>query len=445
MYVFVIDISEDLDTPVTASCDHLIHFETRKNDMTTLNILHFWLAAIYSKVGEPQNSQHLSDDLMKVEKTACSPKVLIIGTHRNSVHVEPITRDQIISEAIEKIHKSLEGKPYLALVDKHILAVDCNQMSCDEPTLLEEVRLLIDKNVEDENPTGFEIPLSWLNFEQIHKKLLQRQIYFCDFNQLHEVTASQFEVFSSFQTFRSMLHFYHSQGRILLLGRCQINEVHSSDESVILDPHWFMKCLFRLCDAVRIVDGDDNFECRQGMLREEIVNRVWNEVIDHKMLLLGCLEKLDLVCELRPYFGVDHDPPDITASAIQPKLYFFPWITQLLPEAYGVQSEPVSGSLRLAIDFKDLLPIGLFSRLVVRLGKWSWAQGWGRRPEVCHGEARIGVDFDHDLVLRIKLQASRIDVIIIKIYESMQNDDCSSTGPTPNICVKVSAPFDTSS
>ena len=67
-------------------------------------------------------------------------------------------------------------------------------------------------------------------------------------------------------------------------------------------------------------------------------------------------------------------------------------------------------------------------------------KGWGRKPEICHSEARVAVDFDHDLILKINLQQNRISLIVIKIYDNLHNeilDGPASSGPTPNVCVKV--------
>ena len=75
----------------------------------------------------------------------------------------------------------------------------------------------------------------------------------------------------------------------------------------------------------------------------------------------------------------------------------------------------------------------------MRLSRWSWNQGWGRRPEMYNSEGRIAVDFDHDLILKICLRYNRITLMIIKIFEGIQSEQSELFyGPTPNVCVKVS-------
>jgi len=77
---------------------------------------------------------------------------------------------------------------------------------------------------------------------------------------------------------------------------------------------------------------------------------------------------------------------------------------------------------------------------MVRISKWSWSQGWGRKPEMYQAKCRVAVDFDHDMILRINLQQHRISVTVIKIFEELHNDHMENyfVGPGANVCVKVS-------
>ncbi|KAI1290090.1 Protein maternal effect lethal 26 [Halotydeus destructor] len=435
LYVLVVDISEHLDSPLAGSVDNVVPIEVQKNDMTTINLIHNWLSTLDSIVGK---HHYVGDDSEDEEQQFSSyPKVLIVGTHRNSVHLEPITRDQIINDAIDKIELSIKDKPYRHLVHSKIFAIDCCQMSHDEPTLLSQLRVCIDQVVQEQHLADYEIPLSWISFDFIIKKLLSRNIYFVDIGQLFEVTRSHFDVYSNYEMFRSMIHFQEVRGKVLTLGQNLLNMPQfSSDEIVILDPVWFAKQINLLCNSVRTFDETDNLSCKQGMLKDEILAQLWSQCVENKDILLECLEKLDIVCELRPYMGSD-EAPDVAASAMVSKLYFVPWIASSLPDNYGYAANMVGDCLRIAVDFKGSIPCGFFSRLVVRLGSWSWGQGWGRRPEVAQGESRLAVDFDHDVELRVSLAQSRIYVVIMKIYESEHEDHDDSLGPNSNVCVKV--------
>lgn len=57
-----------------------------------------------------------------------------------------------------------------------------------------------------------------------------------------------------------------------------------------------------------------------------------------------------------------------------------------------------------------------------------------------NSKARIAVDFDHDIILKINLLQGRIYLIIVKIFEELQNDQIENlfVGPAANVCVKAS-------
>jgi hypothetical protein len=129
---------------------------------------------------------------------------------------------------------------------------------------------------------------------------------------------------------------------------------------------------------------------------------------------------------------------------LQNKVYIFPWITQVITESStetGLQYDLCpSNSLRLVLTFDPLLPVGLYTRLVLRMSRWSWAQGWGRRPEISQSEARLAIDFDHDAVLRIDRRRQLIHLMIVKIYEQLHNEMLEgpyASGPTASVCVKI--------
>ena len=110
---------------------------------------------------------------------------------------------------------------------------------------------------------------------------------------------------------------------------------------------------------------------------ENIINEIWSDFVEQKFILLGCLEKLDIICkhlfemqfqwndfqiirnavELRPYIQVE-DGPDVTANTTVPKLYFFPWITRAVSDNEAVNPQTgdtfQDSSFQLVIDFNHL-------------------------------------------------------------------------------------------
>lgn len=483
IYLLVIDLSNDLETPINQLRSNSIQVETKKCDVNTINVINFWLSVIYSHVGNPSvsffkekdskstetdenlasnsssrncDSPQTPNSFLTTNAKITTPRVIIVGTHRNSLHSEPLTRNQMIEETFEKIRKNLQTKPYGRLVHPEFFAVDCKQMSFDELRILDKLRLLIDNEFMKQNLVNNCVPFAWLEFEQLISKLTKRGINFIDYMQLGELIKTQIEDENCFtannfnSNLQMLINFYHLQGKIFSFNTAY--QSYSNETLIVLDPIWFINCFYKICDFVLKVNKENENMLVSGVLREELLNNVWSEQLDQKLILVGCLEKLDLICELRSCYGLD-DQTDAFQNQYQnqTKCYIFPWITQILPETimnnnqtglfYEVNS---SNSLKLHVMFNVYLPIGLFTRLIVRLCRWSWNQGFGRRPEICHSETRMAVDFDHDLILKIHLKKHRIDLLIIKIFDSsLQTDDfhestvSSNQGPSPNVCVKV--------
>lgn len=233
-----------------------------------LDLIHLWIALLHTTIAsfpipnegnpEPESDSESTFDVQ--------PQVLLVGTHRNSIHAEPITRNQIVKEIFEKIFASFADKSYASHLYKNYIALDCKEMSFDEPSLVQSLKKLSEKMIVEEKTTGFNIPLPWLQLGQILEKLKQRAIYFVDINQLHEVVSSQVDSFQSYENLNAALHFYHNQAKIFYLdcvGQSTSNERNNSYELgiIILDPNWFVNCVYLLCSYVSNVNtDDDNFQ-----------------------------------------------------------------------------------------------------------------------------------------------------------------------------------------
>jgi hypothetical protein len=195
---------------------------------------------------------------------------------------------------------SLAGKTYKNHLNPNYLALDCSEMSFDEPLLLKELRSNVEKIVQKERLINFEIPAPWMEFEQIIEKLKQRGIFFADINQLHEVACSRIDAFQSYDALNAALHFYHNQGKIFCLDHIGYFSLFDSQSVydcgiIILDPNWFLQCVYKLCTFVKTASDDDN--AQYGILSEKLINQIWSDCAEQKFILLGCLEKLDIICE----------------------------------------------------------------------------------------------------------------------------------------------------
>ena len=271
-----------------------------------LNLLHLWITLIHTSIAtfptpndtEETNDDGGNDDGKNRVNTGrnnfdVQPQVLLVGTHRNSLHTEPITRNQIVTEIFEKIFASFADKPYSNHLYKNYIALDCKEMSFDEPSLLQSLKKLVEKMIVEEKVTGFNVPLSWIELGHILEKLRQRAIYFVDTHQLHEVVSSQVpDSFQSYDNLISALRFYHNQAKIFFfdcVGQMSLNMSTNSNSNersnelgiIILDPNWFVNCVYLLCSYVCSMNNDDdNYQI--GVIRlvfQLIYSNYHNEII----------------------------------------------------------------------------------------------------------------------------------------------------------------------
>lgn len=248
--------------------------ELGNQSLTLLNSIHLWVSLIHTTIAgypTPNENSEDSNEEERQEDYAVQPQILLVGTHRNAVHGEPITRNQIVKEIFDKIYGSFENKSYSNHLHKNYIALDSKEMSFDEPNLILNFRMLIENLIVEEKVTGFNIPLPWLQLEHILEKLKQRGIYFVDINQLHEVVSSQVECFHSYDNLNAALHFFHNQSKIFYLDCvsqfCNSERPNSYELGIIiLNPNWFINCIYQLC-LYLCNDTHDDDNLQLGIIR----------------------------------------------------------------------------------------------------------------------------------------------------------------------------------
>lgn len=304
------------------------------------------------------NGQVSSETLLK------HPQVLLVATHRNSVHEEPLTRDATVEDIFTRIKNSLSDKPYAQLLHPQFFALDTNKLSFDEPKKFFELRLAVDRAVQQQQLASAAVPIGWLRLQRLVERLAARGVHFVAQTQLSELLSAQLETEEPLLNdagLQAALQFLHSQGKLLCFGAAGVggplltltgnsnnlesvpfdwnldrqrnwpNPGHSrpnhrngnmmqdvrmvsyNDSLLVLQPNWLLNCFYRLCSFVlRIKQGNEE-ALISGVLREELLNKVWADRLEQKNILVGCLERLDLLCELRPCVGLE-DPPDVASS-----------------------------------------------------------------------------------------------------------------------------------
>lgn len=146
------------------------------------------------------------------------PQVLLVATHRNALHEEPLTRDATIEELFAKIRRSLAQKPYGRLLHPKFFALDTGRMSFDEPRRLQELRQCVDRLARRRRLASAAAPIGWLRLQRLVERLASRGVHFVARSQLAELLSAQLEPdepLLDVPGLQAALQFLHSQGKLL--------------------------------------------------------------------------------------------------------------------------------------------------------------------------------------------------------------------------------------
>lgn len=401
IYIFVMDVSKEIEpdtSTVEAKSNDASKSKPDTGDSSTatessatsdvLNEFHVWLGALHVQ---------LSDVCSFDPQQPLQPKVILVASHRNSLHKQPLARDAALRELFEKVRQSVSGRPYESLLSPNYFALDLKKMSFDEPQRLTELRTAIDQTSLEQRLLSSYVPISWLRLQRCLERLAGRGVHFVARSQLLQLLSSQFEpqqmLLNSTCSLHTALAFMQSNGKLLGFGpevgsglvsdtsgplwsqgndcacyacsncaqygsncpattaahfngtngshstysntrnrslngfdcTCENNYYHkcsdqvanpcldSTDWMLVLQPHWLLGCCYRLCAFVLRLRSEHRDALVSGVLREQLLDRCWADRFEQKHVLVGCLERLDLLCELRPYIGSD-ETPEITSS-----------------------------------------------------------------------------------------------------------------------------------
>ena len=368
IYVLVHDLREELWKIATRMSKEGVHEikEDRQCTKTNEDYLHFWLSSVSCLPGSfpPKKESNLPKRL---------PPVFLVCTH-----ADKYTEDNAKARA-RKIHGSL--KSFGEHLCRAFFAVDNTKsgsgIECSEVKRLRtEIRKVAEELLQMREP----IPIKWLTFEEKLKQEKKGNPYI-DLEEAKTIARDKCRI-NDDQQFFTMLNFLHDQ-RILI----HFDDPPELKDLVILDPHWLID-LFRKVITVKPHTGDMDYreECwskleTEGILDDELLRNVWKPILtketaqndvshDSNMIekLIAVMERFSLVCSLPP---VDDQKQYLVPSMLNS--HSDKETKKLLSEA---------SILSLFVRFKRLrpddagyehlqVPIGVFSRLVVKFLQWG--------------------------------------------------------------------------
>ncbi|CAL1265523.1 unnamed protein product [Larinioides sclopetarius] len=420
IYLFVFDLAQDLDSPIQSTEGYGLEFPPSYN-LTTLSLLNIWLEMIYVSLAHPKDENKNKEGENIINDLICTlfPPVLIVGIQEDST-----TFESGVEHQFNKIKESIQDKVYYHLVHPTFYYVG-NPETLSVDSMIVELRGKIQELALQLPHFGTEIPLKWMLFEQAVDRLIEREVYFADINKLSEVAL--LENIESDEEFYSMIHFYHHQGKLWHMGSEQLHETDDISAIVILKPQWFISYAYQLLstDTHLSEKSGSNENCINS---DNIISRnlesLWPNAFHHKTILLDILNNLDVICEM---------PDELTEISEEPKLpkYMIPWLAEPKIEC----SSNLEG-LILILDFSGLLPVGFFTKLIVRLFRWSSRHDWKDNTNLFSRRDDVPVDYNHSIRLQ-KIHGHRIQVTITQRKYLEAEEGIKLSYPSPHICSKV--------
>ncbi|XP_053395544.1 uncharacterized protein LOC123523775 [Mercenaria mercenaria] len=422
LYVFVFNLTHDLEEVTSES-------EEDSEKLSTLEYLDFWLRSIYA---------HASTTNKASETRTFSPPVLIVGTHKDCLHSETDLISKAVEEKFSQIQEFLIGKPYVQHLVTPFFAID-NTL---EGTELGDLRKEIEDISCQEPYIGERMPIRWIRFEQEINTLKTQGTHYASYDQVTEV-AGHLGV-SDYREVMTMLEFYHDLGTIVYYGSGKSAIDNLLRNTVILDPQWLVDMFkhvisstWRPEDKWNLIRDKWTRLVEFGVLEETLLETLWHEALDQKMLLLGLLEKFDLVCQRLPSVA-ESQAADYTSN----RCFYVP---ARLSRYTGANKLYTIGEndVIFYINFHGFLPGGLFQRILTRTTRWSQDNG-GQNPYFLYKQVvRFFLDTEHDFVLEMSPKKySRIKVVVLRVSESETARDEKQTldklsPPRPEACAKV--------
>ncbi|KAL4235659.1 hypothetical protein ACF0H5_004054 [Mactra antiquata] len=427
LYVIVFKLTDNLEEP-PFDC------QVDTENLSTLEYIDFWMRSIYAHASLSTKTT--------VDKSTATPPIIIVGTHKDRLHTEKDLINKAVEEKFAQLQDYLMGKPYVQHLVTPFYAVD-NTL---DDTALGELRKKIEETSCLEPYIGEQMPIRWMQFEREINSLKSQGTHFATHDQMTEVAGHVGII--DYKEVMTMFQFYHDLGNIVYYGNGKTAIDNILRNTVILNPQWLINMFKHVISSSwkpqdkwnLIKDKWTRLE-DFGILEEPLLDTLWQEARDQKNILLGLLEKFDLICQKLPSLSECQ-----TIDKVNNRSFYVPARVGSGNQTYDVGENDVT----FYFDFHGFLPRGLFQRIMTRTIRWSQDHG-GQNPYFLHKQvARFYLDTEHDFVLEMAPKKyNRMKVVILRVSESEHSDNVKLlsdklSSPSPEACARVRNFLDTS-
>nr|XP_054764610.1 uncharacterized protein LOC129271251 [Lytechinus pictus] len=432
VYILVFNLTHDLDgsaqTQIRRGDDAL---EYTESEFSNLDFMDYWMHSIHAHTAENRKNA--------LDNTMLAPPIIVVGTHRASLSTDLVEQARMVEEKFVRIRQSLVGKPYYPHIIPTFYAVENNIDDGDDEQVV-KLRKHVEDIARQEPYMGEHIPLKWIRFQQKIADLVSQGINYMSLDNMSVVGSSV--GISSEAGLQTMLQFYHDLGVIIYYGGTGATDT-SLRNTVILNPQWLVDIFGRII-AVKdvndklLVDAWTKLD-EYGILQAQLLDHMWHDVVDQKQVLVGLMEKFDLLCERQTTSEVPSlDEP--SQAVLGERSYYVPSRLRECPDQEDLMAE-TNASVAFYITFNGFLPDGLFHRILTRAVRWSQDQG-GREPRLFFRQARFFLNTEHDALLEMapaRLARIKVMVLSVDIYdaEDQRTDVAKQEQASQEACAKV--------
>ena len=312
----------------------------------------------------------------KTDMTIRGPRIVLVGTHSDKspssiTHRNfEILRDEIKASAYEK---------YVATV-KFVVS----NSSIIERSSMDDMKSFVKEMVK--KSCRQQVPLKWLRCVRRFQGLLKKRSYFVSLTEARKIVSEICDISLSDPEIGKVIHFLH-QNQVIM----HFPSAHHLRGLVISSTQWFSHQVSALFGAVSVdiaaeqgpveLLSDQDLLRSTGILTNKLLNYVWREKESqlNKDELLIVMNKMDLLCcmvsDTRPV-TLSASVEDLTAEPgsksrrqHRHKVTISSLVVPALveePHPPHLATLPSYDVLPVMFRFKDHVPSGLFSRILVR-------------------------------------------------------------------------------
>ncbi len=363
LYILVVNLSRPLYSQVPS---HELPPHTRQTSMKYVQSIEFWLDMLLSHMVKATSK----DDL---------PNILLVGTHKDLLHENPMEQDRLAAEYFKELQSLLLKRANFRQVHGEFISVDSKGGDPENYAKLRKLVLdLIEKHCSE---TQYR-PIKWLNLEKKLRELKNdRSLTEVEQNLISfdraKAYAQQFHIETK-EELEMFLNYHHLTGDITYCPGLQ--------DYIVPHPQWLVNVLRALITLDQFYPKSQKYVQEMSQLKNEgilkatssLLNEIWEPFLKGdcgtaKQYLLNLMTEFQLAvkCDKDQYII-----PCLLPVCPSPDLFALNGLVKNLPTLYYKFHSSVDSfaDVRQGAEAYDhFLPHGLFQKLIAKCSGHGWA------------------------------------------------------------------------